>query len=433
MSLFLIRALSYFTINFLTALTICIVSAKPLRFRPFLATFGILFVLLMVNVLFLPVSSPLRMVFAMVGIIVVYLVVYRFSVRKTILTSFIALAIEFGGDIITGTTFLSLFSSDTIGAMRNITAPSAILLQAVCGVTMVALALLYRMFLAWFQHRKINQNVGYLLRPFFLMVIICMIYFNAFRHATQADENARFLQMLPDFLIAVMLMIIGVTYMLQDIKAYKQAQENKNLQHQQSLQATLLQDTRVFRHNISNMLYGFQGTLLSGDMAAVEAYYKTMTESCQLINNENVLALKRLPSAAVSTLLLHKIHAANEQKIPFYANVQENIDWFGLKDDEMVQILGVLLDNALEATKEAAAPMVIFDARNEEDALSITICNTYPKGELLMFTPDMTSTKEGHEGLGLKSVHTLLQKHSNVLLNIYTRGRYVEASLMIYK
>lgn len=48
-----------------------------------------------------------------------------------------------------------------------------------------------------------------------------------------------------------------------------------------------------------------QGTLLSEEVRAIRAYYDQMVEECQLINNENVIALKHIPSPAVGALLLN--------------------------------------------------------------------------------------------------------------------------------
>lgn len=417
----------------LTTLTCCIISGEPLKLKTFLKVFGILGFSLIINIFTLDMDSPLKMAFAIVGIFASYLFIYRFKGRKLILRTFTAMAIEFGGDMLAGVVFLNLFDSQTVGAMRYMTAPSTILLQAVCGSIMVCLAMLYRMTLAFFQHRRINLHLGYLLRPALLMSIVCLVYVNAFRHATQTDQVLRFQQMLPDFVVAFTLLVIGATYVMQDIRTYKQVEENKTLQYQQDLQNALLQDTRVFRHNISNLLYGFQGTLLSGDLDAIKAYYENMTTACQMINNENVNALRQVPSAAVSALLLHKAHDASEEKLPMFFTVEENIRWFGLKDEEMVQVLGILLDNAMEAARESVAPHVSFEARNVEDALSITIRNTCTGDEMPVFTDHMESSKTGHEGLGLKSLRKIIKKHNNILFNLYTRGRYVEASLLFYE
>lgn len=431
--IFLYRVISHILISMGTAMACCIAVGRKITWKNFLCCTGILGGILVVNLFFLTPDSPMKFLFAIAGTLICYYFVFKLKGMLLLLQSFILLLVEFAADISMGIVFSALFDSQTIATMRHMTSPLTILLQGSSGLAMALFALIYRGLLHLFKRvkkAKINTLIGYLLRPLMMLTTTCLIFARSLIHLTTSDEIERFRLLLPDFLLMLLLLAIGITYVLQDIRTYHQAQENKTLLHQQSLQSLLLQDTRVFRHNISNMLYGFQGTLLSGDMKAIEEYYQSMVASCQMINNENVVALKRLPSAAMSTLLLNKIHQANDLKIPFYASVEENIHWFGLKDEEMCQVLGVLLDNALEATRQSQAPMVSFRAANENGALSILISNTYSSDTAPCFCK---STKENHEGLGLQSVRELLKKRSNVLFNIFTKGRYVEASLMLYK
>lgn len=429
----LYQSLACLTIALLTTLTCCIVSGEKIRLATFLKVFGILGGMLIINIFILPNDSPYRMMFAVIGAFLCYYFVYGMRRQKLFLYSFLLMLIEFSGDIASGMVFFRLFDSEAIADMRYLTAPSTVFLQFSCGSVMVFFACIYRLVTALISKKRalirVGAQVGYLLRPVAMMGIICFIFAKTLYGSSQTDQIERFLHILPDLIIMVILLLIGVSYVLQDIRSWQQIQENKTLLHQQSLQSLLLQDTRVFRHNISNMLYGFQGILLSGNLTAIQAYYDHMVQTCQMINNENVVALKRLPSQAVSTLLLHKIQKANEDGIPFYATVSEDIQWGGLKDEEMTQVLGVLLDNALEAARHSSAPYVSFEATHVDNALSITIRNTYNFSETPSFS---LSTKQGHDGLGLKSVRKILKKRSNVLFNLYTRGRYVEANLMCY-
>lgn len=348
------------------------------------------------------------------------------------LKTFAMLMCAFGGDIISGALMLKLLDSETIAVMRAMSGPSTLVLQCVVGAGVVLLSLLYRGGSMLLAHFRQHQRFGYLLRPLAMLVIVIILFARALQSVNSTDQVERLALLLPDFLIILLLFAIGITYAAQDIRSYNQAKENQQLLHQQSLQSLLLNDTRIFRHNISNMLYGMQGTLLSGDVSAIEAYYRRMVEQCQMINNENVVALKRLPSMAVSSLLLNKVQQANASRIPFYITVDEAISWRGLRDSEMTQVLGVLLDNALEAASESNSPYVAFEACSTNGALSIIIRNTYRPGEPPVLTPNPPSTKAGHEGVGLHSLQRIFARNPNVLFNLYTYGRYVEASLLCY-
>ena len=381
--------------------------------------------------LFSDTESPAKMLLMIFIELACCRVAFGFRGSQLLLKTFIALICSFGGDIIAGMFMLAAFDSQAIAAARAMSSPITILLQIVTGGSMVLLALLYRGISALMKVRLRRNRIGYLLRPLALLLIVGALFARAMMNLSGEDQVERLKQVLPDFIFIVLLLAIGITYVTQDIRFYQQAKENQQLLHQQSLQSLLLQDIRIFRHNISNMLYGMEGTLLSGDISSIEAYYHQMIAECQLINNENVVALKRLPCLAVSSLLLNKLREANEQKIPFFISVQEDINWHGLRDSDMTQILGILIDNALEAAAASSAPHVAFEAQNVNGALSLVVRNTF-QGEPPVFDQMLSSTKAGHEGLGLHSLRKFIKPHPSVLFNIYTVGRYVEASLICY-
>lgn len=381
--------------------------------------------------LFSDTESPAKMLLMILVELVSCWVAYGFRGSQLLLKTFIALICSFGGDIIAGMFMLVAFDSQTIATARAMAAPITILLQIVTGGSMVLLALLYRGVSSLLRQHFRQNRIGYLLRPLALLFIVGALFARAMMNLSGEDQVERLKQVLPDFIFIVLLLAIGITYVTQDVCFYRQAKENQQLHHQQSLQSLLLQDIRIFRHNISNLLYGMQGTLLSGDVSAIEAYYHQMVAECQLINNENVVALKRLPCLAVSSLLLNKLHDANAQKIPFFITVQEDIEWHGLRDSDMTQVLGILIDNALEAARGSSAPYVAFEAQNVNGALSLVVRNTF-QGKPPVFDQIQSSTKTGHEGLGLHSLRKIIKHNPSVLFNIYTVGRYVEASLMCY-
>ena len=427
--------LSWMTVlilSFFLTLSCHIVSEERFALRR-AAVSGLCFALVAIlDVLILSPDSPAKLLVITVGIVCIYRFVYGFRARRLLLKSLILLLTSFTSDVLIGSWFIYGFDSATVAAMRYMTDPITLVMQCAVGAGMMLMALLYRVAAAVLKRFHFSAPIGYLLRPLCLMGIVCFIFAKTLSRATLLDQHVRFTQMLPDFVVILMLTLIGVAYVLQDIRFFNHAKQNKQLLHQQSLQELLLKDTRVFRHNISNMLYGMQGTLLSGDVEAIRSYYHSMVEACQLINNENVVALKRLPSQAVSSLLINKIHQANAANIPFFVTVAEGIEWHGLREEDMTRILGILVDNAIEAAAESAAPYVSVEAQNVGGALEITVRNTCRNGEPAMIAEGAASTKPGHEGLGLASIRDMLKKKPNVLFNIYPRGRYMEASLICY-
>ena len=91
-----------------------------------------------------------------------------------------------------------------------------------------------------------------------------------------------------------------------------------------------------------------------------------------------------------------------------------------VKTYELVRILGILLDNAIEATKTCNKKQInmLFQAGKKEDKIKIS--NTYQDSEinLIEIFEKGFSTKEKNNGLGLWEIKQILQRNSN--LELYT-------------
>lgn len=240
------------------------------------------------------------------------------------------------------------------------------------------------------------------------------------------------MEVMLNYMLCALTGIVAISYLTSDIRYAQQLKKNETLEQRQAIYNGLLDNMRYFRHNLANMLYGFEGTILSGDLSEVSAYYEEIVRRCALINNENIVALQRIPRAAISTLLLRQIANAQEQKIPFYLFVQADIRWTKLSDADLCSVLGVLIDNAKEAAREAENPYVSVELRNEARALEVVVRNTFAgELEIVRMREGGPSDKDGHEGIGLASVRKLIEEKRDLYLNIRQTGQYVEAQFVM--
>ncbi len=231
------------------------------------------------------------------------------------------------------------------------------------------------------------------------------------------------------------LVAVALSYLFQDINYLVQSQRLNTLEQQQNISRGLMQNLRFFRHNTINMLYGLEGALLSDDREKIETYFAEIKEKCALINNENILALERVTNPPINALLLRAIDRARVLNLPINLYVQENISLsHTIGDADLCQLVGVLLDNALEAANEAAERYVLLELRNVDGALELIVSNTY-SGTITteQLSRGGTSTKEGHAGQGLLSCYSILSRTKNACLNFWVSGQYVRAQLLLHR
>lgn len=229
------------------------------------------------------------------------------------------------------------------------------------------------------------------------------------------------------------LMMIALSYLIQDIRYITQQRRLSTLEQQQAISRSLLQNLRFFRHNTINMLYGLEGVIINGDAEQIRDYYQQMREKCALVNNENIAALERITDPSVSAILLRTVDKARQLNLPLNLYVQEAVPLnCALSRSDLCQILGVLLDNALEAAAAASERFVSVELRTVDQSTELIIKNTYAgQVDPALLGQGGATTKEGHSGQGLLSCYDILRRKRGAFLNYWVTGQYVHAQLLL--
>lgn len=231
------------------------------------------------------------------------------------------------------------------------------------------------------------------------------------------------------YAMCVITVALIMSLIVQDIQYLHQAAYNESLAHKQKEIDDLLLSMRGFRHNIANLLYGMEGAFLSGNASELETYYDQMVEKCRMVNAENIVALQRLPSSTLSAFLLRKTAQAQDARVPLYLAVEPKLSLKGLSTSDMCEILGVLLDNALEATQRCDHPFISVEARDLKPGVEWIIRNTF-EGSLTEAASGGISRIIASKDVGLKSVDDILARNPRAKLNARLTGRYVEMQIL---
>ena len=103
---------------------------------------------------------------------------------------------------------------------------------------------------------------------------------------------------------------------------------------------------------------------------------------------------------------------------------------------EFTRILGILLDNAIDASKECTEKIINISFRkyNSKHCQIISVENTYTDKNVnidKIFEKGISS-KENHSGLGLWEIRQILKKHNNINLHTTKNDKYFTQQLEIY-
>lgn len=232
--------------------------------------------------------------------------------------------------------------------------------------------------------------------------------------------------------ISGLLLFMVVYFSSVHFQHRSQVKKNRSLQQQEHTYASLVADQRAYRHNLMNMLYGFEAPILSGDMEKIHAYYCAMVRKNYVINNENIIAVQNIHSSAVRGLLLAHMQQTQARELPFHLACAPLAAWCRIGDADCCALVGALLDNAEEAAAHAQSPFVSMTVCNAEDCLEIVIRNTFgPLPDMDAMQAEGYTTKAHEGGVGLDFARSLLQKHEKAQYHLFLQGQYIVQQLLL--
>ena len=181
---------------------------------------------------------------------------------------------------------------------------------------------------------------------------------------------------------------------------------------------------RSFKHDFDNIVNSIGGYVVNEDINGLKKYYNQLLEECQKTNNLYALSPEVINHPAIYHMLATKYYEANQLDIQINLNIFLDLTEIEkrMKIYDFTRILGILLDNAIDAAKECDKKImnVIFRKELSNDMICIIIQNSYNNKDVN--TEDIykkgISSKENHSGLGLWKVRQILMKNNN--LNLFT-------------
>ena len=348
--------------------------------------------------------------------------------------------IEFAGDMV----FIRLFSDQIFSTpFGNAQVMTATMLATVMVCMLVGVFVFIVLWIPYSirKRKRIGGIRRYWLRTIFILILtmgtLVFISINAmhFLHdailSGETSNVQNYAQLnIPVYFIPVAILILFFWELTQQFLLFR---NNRALSDRNAAYQSILDSKREFAHNIANLIYGFEGVILTEDMTAIRSYYNELSRRCVLNNNENANALNSINNPVLTALLLRKLNRATELEIPVYLTADSSFTFDGLPPARLADVVGNLLDNAIEAAQKSDSPRVDITLCRTDDMDTILIDNTFSQdADLSFLSGTMKSSKPDHQATGLESIRRTLKHTPMVYCNQYLRGRYVETNLCDY-
>lgn len=178
---------------------------------------------------------------------------------------------------------------------------------------------------------------------------------------------------------------------------------------------------RSFKHDYVNILLSMAGYIENCDMEELKNFFKNEIFPTKNLIDQGDYKLNQLGNIGmleIKSLLSAKMIYAHESGIDVTIDIPDKVDSFPMDTVDLARILGIFLDNAIEAALETEQPQAGLNIIQHETGVSIMISNCYQDSGIMLHQLKQKgcSTKTGHQGIGLSNAQKIISAYSNVLL-----------------
>lgn len=242
----------------------------------------------------------------------------------------------------------------------------------------------------------------------------------------------------PVFILGMFLQIfctltITTNYVFKSFEREKLKKELELLKLNIDNTTKISENISLLNHNLANILQAINGYISIKDFNGLERYVSSLNN--EFLTNTNFICIDKtlLDEPALYGIILSKAYFCKENEIKFNINVSSKLSNINFSIYKLSKVLGILLDNAIEAALLSKDKVVQLNIEENFDLNGITIevINTF-KSELTIdinkiFVKNF-STKKIKSGQGLWEVKNIVNSSKNAKLTTM-----VEDNLFIQK
>ena len=289
-----------------------------------------------------------------------------------------------------------------------------------------------------FKHLLIKLRYIYLYiskRYYFIIsfvLAIAFIYFYIISQTNLQENNSlKFYAIIFVSVIVFLSLVILLlsAFALREMKYKRKLQEIEAYYEYTLRIESINNEMRKFRHDYVNILTTLSDYIREDDMPGLRKYFdehivpmkdKLKTRSIKMNG------IEKLKVREIKGLITTKIIQAQEKRIPISIEVPDEIDRIDMNTVELSRIIGIIVDNAIEASENLEEPLINIAFIDNDESVTFIVMNKcsddIPKIHELF--EQGLSTKGDNRGLGLSTLKELTDSNENVLLDTVIENGY---------
>ena len=240
-----------------------------------------------------------------------------------------------------------------------------------------------------------------------------------------------------NFIICSVIIFSNVYILLNKRKVSKIEEDKKCLEEKNKNLLEVTDNMRCFKHDFNNIIQAIDGYIYLDDMKSLAVYFKSLLKECNHVNTVDRLNAKIVDNPAIYGVLLDKYKIAENKNIKMNVDILTSLKELGERSYVISRMLGILIDNALEASCECEKKVVNIQILKDlkKKRINIVVENTYINKNVdtnRIFEKNY-STKKGNSGLGLWKIQDILSKDTSLDLFTSKDDEMFKQQLEIYE
>ncbi|WP_294343306.1 GHKL domain-containing protein [uncultured Clostridium sp.] len=270
-----------------------------------------------------------------------------------------------------------------------------------------------------------NYKSKYLQRIYILLSIIFVTLFITLNFNRNSDiillteSNSSVIIIWGTMLILILYILFIVAR--KEAKIQYKERELENLKGYTKNLEMMYTDMRKFRHDYINIIASIAGFIEERDIDGLaEHFSKNIYPLNSKMNNNNYRLglLKNIELPEIKGLISSKIIHAQELGIEVGIDILETIDDIKMDTIDFTRCMGIILDNAVEASIESEKKILNIAFINKNKSLIVVVENTFPLNipPIYKMFKYGFSTKGDNRGIGLSNLREITNKYQKVSL-----------------
>ena len=176
---------------------------------------------------------------------------------------------------------------------------------------------------------------------------------------------------------------------------------------------------RLLKHDFNNILQAVNGYVKTEDIPSLKVYMKKLIGDINETETIKVANKQFLSNTAIVSILNKAYDKAKKENVNINFEIMYDLSLLKEYEYELTRILGIFLDNAIEAEREEEdknIDVLFLKMNNDKYIIIENTCKNKDIDLEKIYTKEF-STKKGNTGLGLWEVRNIVNKIEEMSLN----------------